>query len=242
MLKFIGETYGLLTVAREIAPLVGPNGQKRRKFLCDCACGGTSDALGENLRSGHTRSCGCLQDQKRRSRKRLVIGARYGRLVVITEAGRYVADCGQSKVLVKAKCDCGAEIVTHLASLKAGLTSSCGCWSAERATQRIKHGDARKEKAVPEYKTWSGMIERCENSNNHKYPIYGGRGINVCARWRNDYSAFLADMGRKPSPSHSIDRIDVDGDYEPDNCRWATAKVQANNTRLHKAQRMAMGL
>jgi hypothetical protein len=79
------------------------------------------------------------------------------------------------------------------------------------------------------------MIARCENPNVERYPYYGGRGIKVCDEWRNEFEAFLRDMGRKPSLEHSIDRIDVNGNYEPGNCRWATAEVQANNKRRSRA-------
>jgi hypothetical protein len=75
------------------------------------------------------------------------------------------------------------------------------------------------------------MIQRCENANHNAYKRYGGRGIKVCAQWRDDYQAFLRDVGRRPSPQHSLDRIDNDGHYAPDNVRWATAKQQANNRR-----------
>jgi hypothetical protein len=78
------------------------------------------------------------------------------------------------------------------------------------------------------------MIGRCENSNVERYPSYGGRGIKVCERWRGSFKNFLADMGRKPTPKHSIDRIDVDGNYEPGNCRWATNSEQQRNKRPRK--------
>jgi len=82
-----------------------------------------------------------------------------------------------------------------------------------------------------EYNIWAHIVSRCENVNNHAYADYGGRGIRVCARWRCSFENFLADMGPRPSATHSIDRIDNDGHYEPGNCRWATALVQARNSR-----------
>lgn len=82
-----------------------------------------------------------------------------------------------------------------------------------------------------EYSSWYGARNRCHNLDAHNYQFYGGRGIQMCERWRNSFAAFLEDMGRRPTPSHSIDRINCDGHYEPDNCRWATREEQARNTR-----------
>lgn len=97
----------------------------------------------------------------------------------------------------------------------------------ERGTGNTKHGMF----GTPEYGAWASMIQRCENRANPYFASYGGRGIAVCARWRASFADFLADMGRKPSVGHSLDRINVDGNYEPSNCRWATARQQARNKR-----------
>ena len=86
---------------------------------------------------------------------------------------------------------------------------------------------------TPEYRTWAGMKNRCLNPNNPRYKSYGGRGISVCSEWIESFSAFLSHVGLKPSPLHSIDRINNDGNYEPGNVRWATAKEQARNTRVY---------
>lgn len=137
--------------------------------------------------------------------------------------------------MVAILCDCGNESTATLNSLKCGFAASCGCYRTELAIAAVKHGDARKAKPTREYKTWVNMIGRCENPNVERYPSYGGRGISICKEWRESFEAFLRDMGRKPSPEHSIDRKDVNGNYEPGNCRWATAEVQANNKRNSRA-------
>jgi hypothetical protein len=129
------------------------------------------------------------------------------------------------------KCECGNKKIVMLSNLKNGSTKSCGCISKLLTSQRSKtHGDSKS----PEYKTWKNMKRRCDNPKGNRWMHYGGRGIKVCDRWLHSYENFLNDMGRKPSPQHSIDRIDVNGNYEPSNCRWSTAKEQANNTKRNK--------
>lgn len=126
------------------------------------------------------------------------------------------------------RCDCGTEKVISAATLKNGSSTNCGCVRhASFGSMFRTHG----KRQSGEYRIWCAMKTRCGNPNSDNYVNYGARGISVCSRWSENFDAFLADMGQKPSPGHSIDRINNDGNYEPSNCRWATAKEQAANTR-----------
>lgn len=132
-------------------------------------------------------------------------------------------------------CECGQSIVTKGASLRSGVTQSCGCLHKERSsTACIKrlliHGKTVGGNQRV-YRIWANMISRCTNPNFDAYPYYGGRGIRVCEDWKT-FGSFLRDMGEPTSGKHSIDRFpNKDGNYEPGNCRWATKLEQANNTR-----------
>lgn len=126
------------------------------------------------------------------------------------------------------KCECGAEKLVPSQNLKNGRSKSCGCF------RKVYLSKLRRQYSIQvksEVSVWNGMKSRCRNKRDRIYKHYGGRGIKVCDRWLNSFDAFIEDMGRRPSKKHSIDRIDVNGDYEPSNCRWTTQKEQARNTR-----------
>lgn len=155
-------------------------------------------------------------------------GKRIGLWTVLREDGR--DRHGQAFWLCR--CDCGTERRVTGGRLRRGESKSCGCDKPRVCAEaNMKHGDSARGRMTPEYRTWSNMIDRCERPGNSQYRDWGGRGIKVCSRWRESFAAFLEDMGRKPTPKHSIDRINNDGDYEPGNCRWATSAEQSRNRR-----------
>jgi hypothetical protein len=134
-------------------------------------------------------------------------------------------------------CDCGKTANVDASKLRNGHTQSCGCLHIERSSEaNIKHGQSaypNKGQSTKEYNTWALMLRRCNKKNSRSYDIYGERGIKVCDEWSN-FKNFFRDMGKAPSPKHSLDRIDVNGNYCPENCRWADAKTQRRNQRNPK--------
>ncbi|MGW4825038.1 hypothetical protein ACWEP4_40550 [Streptomyces sp. NPDC004227] len=150
------------------------------------------------------------------------VGERYGRLVVTVERKP-----GEPRV--QCTCDCGEMRSVPMGEW--GKTQSCGCLRTELLVARsTKHGHAPEGNPTSTYMTWGDMINRCTNSTHKRWADYGGRGITVCERWR-DFRNFLADMGERPGPRMTLDRIDNDRGYEPGNVRWTSYSTQAKNRR-----------
>jgi hypothetical protein len=181
-----------------------------------------------------------------------ITGQVFGRLVAIEQ----VESDKQGQSRFRCRCDCGQEIIARAANLKNGNSRSCGCLAREAAAQRAgplaasyKHGHAIPGKETPEYNSHHGAIGRCHNPKNKNFKDWGGRGIRVCDRWRfgengkSGFECFLEDMGLKPAPHLTLDRFpDYNGNYQPGNCRWATAKQQRDNQRPTSEARVAAGV
>ena len=155
-------------------------------------------------------------------------GKKQGRLTVVGFLGLN----WQHSATWLCRCECGGETVTTTGELnrggERGPTMSCGCLQRESAAETFTtHGMT----GTPEHAAWCDMKSRCTNPNAGEWKRYGARGIAVCDRWLHSFDVFLADMGPRPSPDHSLDREDSDGNYEPSNCRWATKKEQQRNRR-----------
>lgn len=156
-------------------------------------------------------------------------GQTYGRLTVLAEA----PSPRRWTVSWRCRCACGTILDVRSNSLRTGNTTSCGCQKRDSTVARnLKHGLKYRGSPAPEhYGIWTHIKDRCQNPDCKQYRDYGGRGITICAKWRDDYTAFAADIGQKPSPAHTLDRINNNGNYEPGNVRWATRRQQRLNAR-----------
>lgn len=242
--NLVGQRFNHLTVL-EMLP---GNLSCKPSVLCQCDCGNTVIAVTGNLKTGNTKSCGCMKhghggprkkveqlvertpDQCRRlSPKADLTGQRFGMITVTGFAGRD----RNGKPVFDCVCDCGKTCLIRGSSLTEGNTKSCGCYRAIKAREiNTTHGDSSPDSKYKRlYHTWILMKERCYNLNDDYYDCYGGRGITVCDEWLDWIQFREWSLSHGWSPELSIDRIDVDRGYSPDNCRWADATTQAYNTR-----------
>lgn len=220
-----GKQYGMLTVLRrdENDYIQPKTGKHVARWICRCQCGGLRSVPGNMLRSGHAWHCGCQSTNKLKD----LTGQTFGKLTVIERADDYTDKNGEKHVCWKCKCLCGNECIVRGHSLRNGHTKSCGCAIVEAATKHGMHGTRI-------YNTYKNMLDRCYNKNNDHYMDYGGRGIKVCNAWRGEngfINFYNWAMANGYTDELSIDRINVNGNYEPNNCRWADSKMQANNKR-----------
>ena len=260
-----GDVYGKLTIIDFVGYY---NNTHTKVYLCKCECGGTREVRGNKLgvKEKTIVDCGCgwklkrnnaelkrrekehnrqirlekIEENKRKREKeklnkkpptetKYVVGYKHHRLTIISEIGT-----GNDKVFT-VQCECGTTKEIKRKSIT--YSKSCGCLQREKSTT---HGMSSKNKKW--YDRWRGMIKRCYNSKCRAYPNYGGRGIQVCDRWREPNGVgcknYIDDihniLGPQPGPNYSLDRIDNDGNYEISNLRWATLSVQAKNQRRNK--------
>lgn len=203
---------GQLTVINEIIR------NKRKYFVCKCDCGNEKVIRKDSVVSGSTLSCGCLNKKKVSEKNTIdLTGKRFGRLTILRKS----EDSRKSSIYWKCKCDCGAIKDIDGSHLRRGYTNSCGCIR--------KEGNHNYEKHKRLYGIWSHIKTRCTNKKYDKYKYYGGKGVSVCSEWDNfdNFKNWALDNGY--SEELTIDRINVNGNYEPSNCRWVDIKTQCRN-------------
>lgn len=230
--------FGKLTVISRAENYISPNGKKYTMWICLCECGNTIITRGDTLTSGKRTDCGCQKENKLKENYKMlydITGKKINMLTVLERVGSNE----KQKALYKCKCDCGNIKIITACDLKSGRVVSCGCHAKtfldDLHKNNIVHGLCNERI----YHVWNGMIQRCENPNSTAYKYYGGRGISVCDEWHDvtifrDWAMANGYDENAERGDCTIDRIDVNGNYEPSNCRWVDMKTQANNKRNTK--------
>lgn len=218
LIDLTGRQFGRLTVIHR-----DHDKQTRSVYwICVCECGNRISVRASHLSDGGTKSCGCISPNFKD-----LIGQRFARLFVKAR----VENNRRGRAVWKCLCDCGNTVTVNAGSLISGNTKSCGCLKHDVG---VANGKARRRHGMTKSKAWicwDSMLQRCNNPNHKSYHHYGGRGISVCERW-HVFENFYDDMG-EPN-GLTLDRIDVNGNYDKANCRWATMKEQGRNTRVNR--------
>lgn len=220
--SLVGQRFGRWII---LADMGSEYGRGEAMWNCLCDCGNKKVVRSSCLRSGESRSCGCLQKTTIYGEDHT--GKKFGRWTVLKRAERK----HRRITFWVCRCECGTERDVAIRGIISGRSTSCGCYAKEARRAGIiekvtTHGKSR----TTEYQTWCSIIARCHRKTSTGYKSYGAKGIAVCDRWREDFQNFYDDMGERPSEYHSIDRFpDTKGNYEPGNCRWATRQQQDEN-------------
>lgn len=233
---FVGNTYNGIYVKGFSHFKVQPSGKKKALFECECHCGDIFYCLKSNILSNKSKSCGC--EKKEKICKALLeqlllkyIGKSFTYCTIVGLHSRKNTKGGEISTLWECLCVCGKKFVKGHSTVLKG-SANCGCKRAKTAT----HGKSY----TKTYKSWVSLNQRCNNENDKDYPEYGGRGIKVCERW-NSFENFFEDMGERPT-GKSIERMSVNGDYEPNNCCWASNEVQGFNRRRKRNSTGVVGV